>query len=201
MTDTATLEFILRENLDKAEKKKLMKNGYLIGNINSKGNPSIAIALKRDAFRKTLKTYGRNAVLKLVDQKQKNYNVMIKSIQVDPKDYSYHHVDFQQVDLTEKVKAQVALKYTGLELLESKRLVVNRLVDTILVSGLPQDIPDSIEFDVSNLKAGDNIFVSDLQLIEGIKPELDQQLLVGSIIESKNKGAEEEVAATEEENN
>lgn len=198
MTDTAALEFILRENAGKADNKKLMKNGYLIGNINTKGNPSIAIALKKDEFRRTLKAFGRNAVLKLMGKDKKNYDVMIKSVQVDPKDYSYHHVDFQQVDLSEEVKAEVALRYTGQELLKSKRLVLNRLVDVILVSGLPQDIPDYIEFDVSNLKAGDNILVSDLKFIDGITPELDQQLLVGSIIESKNKESEEEVAAAEE---
>ena len=77
-------------------------------------------------------------------------------------------------------------------------------MDTILVSGLPQNIPEAIEVDVSNKESGDNIFVSDLELGKGITAEVDSTLLVASITESKVEVEEEEtedqneVAATTE---
>lgn len=184
MAELARLEFVVRENVKKSENKRWMRNGYLIANINGKGMASIPIVIKKDEFRKVLKEYGKNCVLKLKGNSQE-YDVMVKLIQTDPKNYEYHHVDFQRVLLTERIKAEVSIKYLGVEFLEAKRLVLNRLVDAIAVSGLPQDIPDMIEYDVSKLKAGDNIYIKDLTLSKELKLEMDDDQLIGSIIESK----------------
>ncbi len=187
MAEIITLAFDNRGKISKGEKKLLQKNGYLIGNINNRGDESIAITLKKDEFKKTLKKHGRNCVMKLVSPDQNSYDVMVKEIQVNPKDYDYHHVDLQQVSLNEVVKADVAVKYIGTEFLEGKRLVLNRLMDLVPVLGLPNDIPDSVEVDVSNLNSGDNIYVGDLKFAESIKLEIDNKLLVGSIIDAMLK--------------
>ncbi|MDI9489719.1 MAG: 50S ribosomal protein L25 [Bacillota bacterium] len=204
MSEYATLEVEVRKNITKAENKKYLNNGYIIGVINQKGLDSIPIAVKRDAFRKVLKDYGRNAIVKLKDSDKNNYDVMVKSIELSPLKYEYYHVDFQKISLDEEIKVDVALKFLGGDLLESKRLILNRQMDTILVSGLPQNIPEAIEVDVSNKESGDNIFVSDLELSKGITAEVDSTLLVASITESKVEVEEEEtedqneVAATTE---
>lgn len=191
MAEFAVLNYDMRDKVTKSENKALMKNGYLLANINSKGEKSVSIVLKKDEFRKTLKQHGRNAVLKLEGKDNKNFHVMVKDIQTNAKDYDFHHVDFQQVQLTEKVRAEVALKYTGTEFLEAKRLILNRLLDTIPVSGLPQDIPEVIEHDVSKLESGSNILVKDLNFHNDITPELEGDQLIGSIIGSKSGSAEE----------
>ncbi len=185
MADFAVLNFNVREKVSKSENKVLMKNGYVLGNINNKGTESISIVLKRDEFRKTLKQYGRNAVLKLEGADNNSYHVMVKDIQTSLKDYDVHHVDFQQVQLTERVRADVALKYIGTEFLEPKRLILNRLMDSVPVTGLPQDIPEVIEFDVSKLEGGSNILIKDLAFQTDIKSELEDDQLLGSIIEAK----------------
>src|SRR5690554_5862715 len=197
MSEYATLEVEVRKNITKAENKKYLNNGYIIGVINQKGLASIPIGVKRDAFRKVLKDYGRNAIVKLKDSDKNNYDVMVKSIELSPLKYEYYHVDFQKISLDEEIKVDVALKFLGGDLLESKRLILNRQMDTILVSGLPQNIPEAIEVDVSNKESGDNIFVSDLELGKGITAEVDSTLLVASITESKVEVEEEE---TEDQN-
>lgn len=199
MSKIAVLEYDVREKVNKAENKGLMKNGYLLGNINGKGVESIAIALKKDVFRKTLKEFGRNAVIKLSGKNDNSVHVMIKTIQTNMSDYSIHHVDFQQVQLTEKVTAEVALKYTGTEFLEGKRMILNRLVDNISVIGYPQDIPEVIELDVSKMVSGDNIYIKDLAFSKDIKPEQEEDTLIGSVIgaTARNEASEgdEEVSA------
>lgn len=182
MTNMATLKFNLRREVNKAENKKLIRDGYLIGNLNSRNADSLPIAITKNEFRSALKANGRNCVFKLEGPDQKSYDVMVKAIQVKPGSYEYHHVDFQHVLLDERVKANVAIKYTGTEFLEAKRLILSRLMDSIPVSGLPHDIPETVEFDVSTLEGGANIFVNDLKFAEGIIPELDGQQLIGSII-------------------
>ena len=75
--------------------------------------------------------------------------------------------------------------------------------DTISVKGLPQDIPDSIEVNVSELKLGENITFGDIILPKGIICENDPTHLVVTLIESKIQETEEteeteEVAVVEE---
>ncbi len=183
MSVDAILNFDIRSN-SKPENNRLTKGGYLLGNINGKGMESIPIAVKKDEFKKIYKKYGRNCILKLDNRNQQGYEVMVKAIQMNSWDNEYHHVDFQKVMFTDMVKAYVAVKYRGNEFLQAKKLVLNRLMDTVPVSGLPQDIPHVIEFDLSNLNAGANITVGDLVFPEGVKPEIEGQQLIGSILEA-----------------
>lgn len=181
MAVDAVLGFKVRSNT-KPENIRLMNDGFLLGNISGKGIESVSIVVKKDEFKKTYKKHGRNLVLKLESPDQNNYEVMVKAIQTNPKSNDYHHVDFQKVVFTDAIKAEVAVKYTGTEFLQPQKLVLSRLVDVVPVSGLPQDIPHVIEYDLSKSQAGDNIFAGDLTLPEGINLELDEKQLIGSII-------------------
>jgi len=103
--------------------------------------------------------------------------------------------NFQMVSFSEKIKQEVAIKITGAELLESKRLLINSTIDSILLEGLPQNIPDEIVIDVSNMEAGESIQFSDIKLPEGltstIDPEQKMITVVGSKIREAVEGEEE----------
>lgn len=185
MAVTAVLKIEVRKEVSKKDNKKLLNDGYIIGVINHKGMDSIPVAVRKDEFRRVLKDNGRNALLKLQDSDNNSYDVMVKTIELSPMKYEYHHVDFQVVSLTENIKVDIALKFTGVEFLETKRLILNRQMDTIQVSGLPQDIPDTIEVDVSDKNSGDSIFVSDLKFDNGIACEVDPTQLVANFNEAK----------------
>ena len=161
MSETAALKFEVRKELTKGEKRRYRKNGYIIGVINRKGEESIPIAVKMDEFRRIIKQNGRNAILKLYDSDNNSYDVIVKTIDTANLNYEYLHVDFQKVSLNEEIKVDVALKFIGTDLLTSKRLVLNRFMDTIPVSALPQDIPDFIEVDVADKNDGDIIYIKD----------------------------------------
>ncbi|CRZ34179.1 large subunit ribosomal protein L25 [Herbinix hemicellulosilytica] len=197
MSETAALKFEVRKELTKGEKRRYRKNGYIIGVINRKGEESIPIAVKMDEFRRIIKQNGRNAILKLYDSDNNSYDVIVKTIDTANLNYEYLHVDFQKVSLNEEIKVDVALKFIGTDLLTSKRLVLNRFMDTIPVSALPQDIPDFIEVDVADKNDGDIIYVKDLVLAKGLTVEEDSERMVASISVAK---AEEVASDSEEEN-
>ena len=197
MSETAALKFEVRKELTKGEKRRYHKNGYIIGVINRKGEESIPIAVKMDEFRRIIKQNGRNAILKLYDSDNNSYDVIVKTIDTANLNYEYLHVDFQKVSLNEEIKVDVALKFIGTDLLTSKRLVLNRFMDTIPVSALPQDIPDFIEVDVADKNDGDIIYVKDLVLAKGLTVEEDSERMVASISVAK---AEEVASDSEEEN-
>lgn len=197
MEITGTLSIQNRENTSSKANNRLRRDGYLPGNVYAKGMESVAVTVKKDELRKNLAKFGRSALFKLKDEKGKVYNVMVKDIQNTPVTGEYMHVDFQQVSLKEEVRANVPLKIEGKELLESRRLLMMRHLDQIHVKGLPQDIPNTIDIDVSGFQGGENITVGDLTFPAGILPDMDTALLVITVSESRGQEirAEEEEAA------
>lgn len=185
----AILKIEPRESTSKGANKLLRRNGYLPGNISGKGMDSIAIAVKKDELRKTLKQCGRNAVLKLETGENESYTVLTKEMHVAPIINEISHVDFQVVSLSEKVKQDVALKLVGTEFVESKRLLINNFIDFIPVIGLPQDIPHEIIVDVTNLVPGKTLLLKDIKLPEGITTEVDPEEKIVSVKGSKKQEA------------
>ncbi len=81
------------------------------------------------------------------------------------------HVDFQEVSLTEKLRASVIVRTEGdapaLEELDS--MLVTGLTE-IEVEAFPQDLPESFTVDVSGLKnVGDSITVKDIPLLKNVE--------------------------------
>lgn len=191
MQETPIMEVETRSEIKKGKNKKLRENGLIPGIISGKGMESIPVAVKKDEFRRCLNKFGRNAIIKLNSSDGKEYNVMVKGFQTSPLHYDIIHIDFQKVSLSEEIKAQVPIKITGQELLEAKRLILNRQLDVVLVTGLPQDIPDDIEVDVSNLTPGSTIKLSDLTLPKGLTISSGSDQLLLSINDARVQEPEE----------
>jgi large subunit ribosomal protein L25 len=168
--------------------KRLRREGQVPGNIFGKGAESKAVSVRRDELRKALNKFGRNAVFKLSDDSNE-YTVMVKEIQLTPIINEFQHVDFQLVSLTEETKSEVPVRIVGKESIEAKRLIIMLQTDIINVKGLPQDIPDAIDLDVTNMGAGDVVTLKDLALPKGITSEDDSELVILAINESRTQAA------------
>lgn len=185
MNKTGMIEIKKREQTSTNANKRLRESGFLPGVIYGKGEVSLPVIVKRDEFRKMLSKLGRNALFKLHMSDDEIYDVIAKEIQLGPITGEYIHVDFQKVSLTEEIRADVSIIIVGVESLELKRFHLIRQTDIIAVKGLPQDIPDSVVVDVSDLNVGDTINVGDISLPKGITSETDADQLVVAVNEKR----------------
>jgi large subunit ribosomal protein L25 len=105
------------------------------------------------------------------------------------------HVDFHAVSRTEKITSEVPIETTG-EALGVRTFggLLEHSLRTLEVECFPQDLPDLIQVDVSNLNVGDTLHVRDIQLPVGVEAITDADLTVVSIVESR---VGEEVEAAE----
>jgi large subunit ribosomal protein L25 len=191
MKDIGVFKAERRVKTKSAESKRLRKAGIVPGNIFGKGIESESISIKSDEFRRVLLKHGRNAVYKIELPDGESYTVIVKDIQKDPLGRGYLNIGFQQISLAEEIKIDVPIRIKGQELVESKRLVVIRQIDTIPVRALPQNIPDAIEIDVSDLQAGDVVNIGSINLPEGVETDSDPEQVVISINEPKLQAADE----------
>lgn len=200
--ETGTIKVMKRAIVNSRVNKKLRKSGLLPGNISGKGMESISVTVNESELRKGITSHGKNAIFNISIDEGNDYTVMIKDIQMSPVKGSPVHVDFQRVSMTEEIKAEIGIKFKGIERIESKRLLLVRQIDVIPVKGLPQDIPDEIEVDVTNMNAGETVSISDIVFPEGIIPEIDLEQVVVSVNEPKRADIEaetEEVSEVENE--
>ncbi len=198
MSELSVLNVEKREITNSRKSKQLRKGGYIPASISGKGKNSISVAVKKEDLTRSINKYGRNALFKLSIDNNEQVTGMVRGIQYSPVKAEMLHVDLQQVSLSEEIKADVTIKLKGLESLDFKKLMAIPQFDAIRVKGLPQDIPDDITIDVSNINRIENILVKDVEFPKGIAPEIDQELCVVSIVETRRSEAKSEEEPVEE---
>ena len=183
--------------------KKLRKEGLLPANIFGKKVKSQAIEVEMSAFEKVYKEAGETQVIELLLGKEKR-PVLIHHIQEDPVTDKAIHIDFLQVDLKEKVTAQVPIELLGESPAEKEgKGVVVQQIDEIEVEALPGDLPEKFEIDLSSLvNEDDSIYIKDIKVDAkkvSIKNEADQIIVKVEQAKKEEEAPPVEVAPEGEE--
>lgn len=192
MSERGKLRVEKRMNLSNGERNRLRKYGYVPGIVYGRNLVSEPVAVRTDDLRRAIKEFGRNAVFELDRSEAANDLVLIKEIQYGHIISDFAHVDFQKVSLSEETKLEVPIKIINKEVLEARKFLLLWQTDVVIIKGLPQDIPDSIDIDASDLKPGDVIKISDLKTSDGLTIDNDPDQIVLSINEPKSNEIVEE---------
>ncbi|KNZ43483.1 50S ribosomal protein L25 [Acetobacterium bakii] len=178
MNEKVTIAIEKREIGKSSSGKKLRAIGYIPGAVNRKGLESVSIKIKKDELLKNILQYGRNYLFTLDLEGQESYPAMIKEMQHSAIKREVLNVVFQQVSFTEPIKFDLNIKIVGKEALELRELNFVQQMDKIHVTGLPQDIPDFLEIDVTDLNMNDKICISDVKFPKGIETEIEADTIV-----------------------
>jgi len=159
---------------------------------------NIPIEVNYADFDKFYKQTGETTLISLEFNDEKRV-VLIHDVQIDPVTNKYIHIDFYQVKMDEKIKAEVALNFVGQApaVIEYGGILVKNM-DKLEIEALPKDLPHEIEVDVSQLKQiEDRICVKDLAIPEGVEILIDQEQVVAMIASPKVQEEEKPVAPAE----
>ena len=162
--DTKTLKGEARKVLGR-KIKNLRKEGVLPGNLYGKKVKSESVQVTLKDFEKVYKEVGETGLLTLQIGKSEK-PVLIHNVQTHPVTDEPIHVDFLQVDLKEKVTAEVPVELTGESPAEKQGLgTVVLMIDEIEVEALPGDLPEKFEIDKGTLTEVDQVVkVGDLKV-------------------------------------
>ena len=131
----------------------LRRSGILPGNIFGKGIESESIQLSTEVLEHTLKAAVANEVIDLKVGSGTARPVVIHKIQRNPLNGSFLHADFYQVQLREKMRADVPLHFVGeSDAVSTYNGVLLTTLEHVQVEALPLDLPSQIEVDVSVIK-------------------------------------------------
>lgn len=201
MADTLNLNAQKRTLLGR-KVKRLRKQDIIPANIFGKKITSLTIQVSLKDFLDTFAAVGETGLVNLLVDKT-THPVLITNVQSDPVTDRPVHVDFREVDLTEKVTASIPLEFIG-ESPAVKELggVLLTPLDEIEVEALPADLPDSFVVDLSKLeKVGDTFSVSDLKVGSKVvvQTELDSPVALVQEHKEEKEPEPEEAPSSEEE--
>ena len=128
------------------------------------------------------------------------HRAMIKEIQLDPVKQTILHVDFYAISMDKKISLEVPISLTGTSVGVAEGGILQQVGRTIEISCLPDQIPEALEIDVSNLAIGDSLHVSDLEVPEGIEVLAEERLTIATVVPpAKEEEIEPEILEEEEE--
>lgn len=119
-------------------------------------------ALKKEAF--------HSSILEM-ELGGKTSKVLLRDVQYHPFKPLVQHVDFQRVDAKTKLHMKVPLHYVKAEESQAVKLehcVVNHVMSELEIACFPGDLPEFIEVDLSGLKKGMSLHLSDVTLPKGV---------------------------------
>ena len=183
----------------------LRRAGKLPAVIYGKHTEPLTISLETHSASLALAKLTSSSIV-TIDVDGTEYPTLVREKQRDFIKNRLLHVDFLAVSLTEKLRAEVALRFSGVSLAvkDFNAILVHNL-EQFNVECLPSDLPEYIEVDVSRLaRPGDGLRIRDIAVDDKIRVLDDDDMMVvvatASKIEEALPGAatEEEVPSAEE---
>jgi large subunit ribosomal protein L25 len=147
----------------------LRRQGRLPAVIYGHNVDSVTVQVDGREFVKAFQKVGRNQLLDLQLGDEPVRKALIREVQRSPRHGDLLHVDFYQVNLTEKIESEVPIEIEGeVELVSKGEADLQRGLHVLKVECLPTDLPPVITVDVSGLKEiDDEIRVKDLKTPAG----------------------------------
>ena len=184
------LDFVLtalpREERGKNANRRLRATGQIPAIVYGRAINPISVAVDpREVFSILHSESGRNTVFKLkINEKQ--MDVLIRELQVDPVRGHLLHADFQTISMDEKRAFSVPIDPVG----EAEGVKAGGILDIVVreieVECLPKDVPDHFSVDVSHVQVGEAVRVGDLDITaEGIEVLSDQDLVLVTVVPPK----------------
>ncbi|MEY2472732.1 MAG: large subunit ribosomal protein [Actinomycetota bacterium] len=178
MADTR-LALAVRTDIGSSRANRLRKTGRIPGVVYGTGHTPISVTVDARELRTALSGgHGLNAVLDL-DVDGETHSALARELQRHPVKGTVQHVDFQIVRLDQPISADVPVEITG----EAHEVAmqggsVQLEVGSLTITAVPRSIPALIEIDVTNLKIGEAIRLSDITLPAGVTCDLDPETML-----------------------
>ena len=167
-----TLEVQNRDDAGKGVARKLRAQGQIPAVVYGGHRDPAKITVDRKAIAELIhkSEHGVRSIflLKMAGTEQQRH-AMIKDIQMDPISRKMKHIDFVRVMMDEKIKTTVPIHIVGIAQGVKEGGILDWHIREVRVECFPNQIPDKIDIDVSDLNTHDFRCIKDLPLPEGVR--------------------------------
>jgi len=188
-----------RQHRDQAKPKTLRKEGWVPGVIFGKEIKSVSMQVKETDLRKFLHQSGSVFEVEIGGTK---HLCNLDHIQKDPLGKTTMHVSFHKLKAGQKTTVSVPIHYVGEAPGVKAGGVLNLMVDHLDVEGLPKDIPEFVEVDLSSIEINESFHLSSVTPPKGCSWKIDGETNLVSchapkVVEESTEDVEPEIVGEE----
>lgn len=193
----ASLKSIIRQGKQTcSDLKQLRKSGKVPAVVYGYGTKNVSVKVDEVEFIKVIREVGRNGVIEL-GVGSKTIKVMVADYQFDPLKNQITHIDFLAINMSEERTVEVPVQLVGEAVGAKEGGVVEQPLFNLEVTATPDNIPEAIEVDITELNINDSLTVADVKVTGDFKIENDSAESVVTVVAPTEEPTEEEIEAME----
>ena len=205
MSEQVNLNATSRDVEGKSSSRQLRRAGSVPAVIYGGEEDPIRISILEKDIAKAAEIPGFATQILNINISGEEQNVILKELQRHPATQRVLHADLQRVNPDTKISISVPVRFLNEDICMGVKMhggAISRLINNIDITCLASNLPEYLEVDVAELDVGDSVFLSALNLPEGVEiPSLalgeDRDQAVVSITEAKVLDIEPEVVEEE----
>ncbi len=143
--------------------KKIRKDNMIPAVVYSRGGETINVSIDSTEFLRVYKSAGTSSLLNLELEGQ-TIPAIIKEVQRHPLKNQVLHVDFQKINMDEKVKMTIPVVLVNRDSIKLQPSILIQVLDQIEIECLPSNIPNGAEVSVEDMDFTTPILVKDLDI-------------------------------------
>jgi len=177
------LEGIIRESIGKKGTKALRRDGYLIANIYGKGLENINAAFKMNEYIRSVRN--KDTLAFPVSVNGNEMNVVVQSYEAHAVTGNLLHVDLMVAQPGVETTYNVPVVAVGEALGLKNKGLVHMAKPRLTVKATIENLPKSIEIDVTEMDVNNSKLVRDLEEIPNVTILDSDRVALISIIKAK----------------
>lgn len=183
MPSTVQLNGTLRQDRGKGAARKIRATEHIPGIIYGKGREPMMVTLQAREFLRMVSGHSiSNLIVDVQVEGEKVVKTLIREVQVDPVSGQVLHVDLNEISLTDRIEVEIPIELEGIPSgVKNSGGILQHPIRTLAIKCLPQDMPDSVRIDVTELEIGDAIKVESITL-ENVEILVDLETTLASVI-------------------
>ena len=196
MAKKTTLKAAPRLRTGSGRLNQMRREGWLPSVIYGKGTENINLKVDAKTFADVLaRSSSENIIVNLEIEGQGTRLAFLQSIQHDPMSGKALHADFRSIDDNTAITAHIPTHLNGESAGVKAGGLIEQYVHAIEITCLPDDLPETLEVDISALQVGDSLHIGDITYPSGVKPTHAADVVVAHIGKPSSAISEDAAAA------
>lgn len=166
------IEAAVRHDMGKGASRRLRREEKVPGVIYGGGKAPISLTLEHKTISKSLESEAFYSHILTLKTGTDSERVILKAVQRHPFKPRVLHVDFQRVRADEKLHMHIPLHFVGADVAPGAKDaggVISHIMNDVEVSCLPDNLPEYLEIDLSNMQLNQILHLSDIKLPNGVE--------------------------------
>lgn len=166
------VEATVRQVIGKGASRRLRREEKVPSIVYGGGKQPASLTLEHNKIAKSLENEAFYSHILTLKTGSESERVILKGVQRHPYKPRILHVDFQRVRADEKLHMHVPLHFLGGEQAPGHKDdggLISHIMSDVEVACLPDNLPEYLELDISDMKVNDIKHLSDIKLPNGVE--------------------------------